>query len=109
MFIIQTYDENIAKKKNIGGWGVDQAIIWKLTSARGFFNVSDISMVLLVCDAGYVPSVWLSRCVDLPSEQSMRLAFEGRLFAYDTLYLDNVTVANQPCEGNCQDNFWIKY
>lgn len=49
--------------------------------------------------SGYVPSVWLSRCVDLPSEQSMRLAFEGRLFAYDALYLDNVTVANQPCEG----------
>uniref|UniRef100_K1Q6C7 MAM and LDL-receptor class A domain-containing protein 2 n=1 Tax=Magallana gigas TaxID=29159 RepID=K1Q6C7_MAGGI len=49
--------------------------------------------------SGYIPNVWLSRCMDLPSEQSMRLAFEGRLFAYDALYLDNVTVANQPCEG----------
>lgn len=57
-------------------------------------------MKLLIYDAGYIPNVWLSRCMDLPSEQSMRLAFEGRLFAYDALYLDNVTVANQPCEGN---------
>lgn len=67
---------------------------------QGILLCFNISMRLLIYDAGYIPNVWLSRCMDLPSEQSMRLAFEGRLFAYDALYLDNVTVANQPCEGN---------
>lgn len=42
---------------------------------------------------------WIKRCVDLPSEKSVKLVFEGALVTYDSLQLDNITIANKQCEG----------
>ena len=49
--------------------------------------------------AGLKVNGWIKRCVDLPSEKSVKLVFEGALVTYDSLQLDNITIANEQCEG----------
>ncbi|XP_061181249.1 uncharacterized protein LOC133189870 [Saccostrea echinata] len=52
--------------------------------------------------SGSIVDLWLTRCINLPQEESVRLVFEGLYDSYSSssvLALDNITISKQPCQG----------